>query len=56
MLGIAGGGRVRPELQVAAYAVCVHDDKLLVARFIGHGHQQWTLCPPTVSTVEGRLG
>ena len=43
MLGIARPGRVRPELRVAAYAVCVHDGKLLVARFIGHGHQQWTL-------------
>jgi 8-oxo-dGTP diphosphatase len=35
--------RSRPELRVAAYAVCVEDGNLLVARFIGHGQRQWTL-------------
>ena len=43
VLNLRSARRVRPELRVAAYAVCIEDGKLLVARYIGHGHQQWTL-------------
>jgi len=35
--------RVRPELRVAAYAVCVDGGRLLMARYRGRGKAQWTL-------------
>jgi ADP-ribose pyrophosphatase YjhB (NUDIX family) len=35
--------RVRRELRVAAYGVCVQNGELLLARFIGHRGFEWTL-------------
>jgi 8-oxo-dGTP diphosphatase len=35
--------RVRRELRVAAYGLCVRDGSLLLARFVGHGGHEWTL-------------
>jgi 8-oxo-dGTP diphosphatase len=35
--------RVRRELRVAAYAVCIDDGKMLLARFIEDGNPRWTL-------------
>src|SRR2546427_4218873 len=35
--------RVRLELRVAAYAVCVDNGDLLLVRYIEHGEPHWTL-------------
>lgn len=35
--------RIRLELRVAAYAVCIDDGRLLLARYVGHGPPHWTL-------------
>jgi ADP-ribose pyrophosphatase YjhB (NUDIX family) len=34
---------VRPQLRAAAYALCVADDHLLMARFVGRTRREWTL-------------
>ncbi len=35
--------RVARELRVAAYAVCIQEEKILLARFIGRSGKVWTL-------------
>jgi ADP-ribose pyrophosphatase YjhB (NUDIX family) len=35
--------RVRRELRVAAYAICVNDGNLLLVRYVERGEPQWTL-------------
>jgi 8-oxo-dGTP diphosphatase len=35
--------RVRRELRVAAYAVCIDDGKMLLARYVERGTPHWTL-------------
>jgi 8-oxo-dGTP diphosphatase len=35
--------RVRPVLRVAAYAVCIDDGQVLLARFVAFGRPNWTL-------------
>ncbi|MFE3852879.1 NUDIX domain-containing protein [Streptomyces griseorubiginosus] len=34
---------MRKKLRVAAYAVCVRDGQILLARWLNHGRHQWTL-------------
>jgi 8-oxo-dGTP diphosphatase len=34
---------MRRKLRVAAYAICVADAELLMARFVGYGNRLWTL-------------
>jgi 8-oxo-dGTP diphosphatase len=35
--------RVRPELRVAAYAICINDGNLLLVRYVERGERHWTL-------------
>ncbi len=47
MWGMSGDDDGQPvlvrELRVAAYAVCIHEGKILLARFVGTGGKFWTL-------------
>ncbi len=47
MWGVSGDDDGQPvlvqELRVAAYAVCIHEGKILLARFVGTSGKHWTL-------------